>query len=252
MSGEAGDSPDDADAVFSEALTSLKRRGSNLLVVGAVTGDTSANACRRMLGDSDAVDRHRLLVFTDADGRCATERVPGVGTVHPGESVTLIDNAAASRSAVVSGPPPGRARSAQATDGPSVPGTGHDGVARQEVDATNLAELGTAITEAIDAIEADADGLGAAELRVCLDSLLPLLEANGREPVFRFLHVLTSRIREERAMAHFHLPVDPSAEEVHVLAPLFDAIVELRTENGTDQQRWHVQDADVTTDWLTV
>lgn len=247
MAGEVGRS---GDGALTEALTDLKRQGCNLLVVGTVTGDASEGACRRMLGDDDSSGRRRLLAFTDADGRRAADRLPGDCDGPADENVTLVEHAAASRSSVATGAAAGGGVTTESPDGPTLSGAAVS--ADYEVDATNLTELGDTLAEALAAIESDAGELAPAELRLCFDSLLPLLESNGEESVFRFLHVLTGHVRQKRGMAHYHLPVDPSASEVHLFAPLFDAVVELRTEDGHTQQRWHVDDADVSTDWLTV
>lgn len=250
MPGDEGQSPESPDRDFSDALASLKRAGSNLLVTGAVPGEASAESCRRMLGDDGGTDRQRLFVFTDADSEGVADRLPdGHDCAHDG--VTLIDHAESSRGAAATSP--GGPTLAETPESPSSPSLADRAVAVDcEVDATDLVELGRTITETIDEIDDAAGGLEPAELRLCLDSLLPLLESNPGEAVFRFLHVLTSQVRRRRGMAHYHLPIEPTAEQAHLLAPLFDAVVELRTENGTTQQRWHVHEAEITTDWLVV
>ncbi|WP_458210438.1 DUF7504 family protein [Haladaptatus sp. NG-SE-30] len=110
---------------------------------------------------------------------------------------------------------------------------------------------GVAISEAIDAFDADADGLAPAELRLCFDSLIPLLSIDEKL-LFRFLHILIGRLKSANGMGHFHLPRAHTNAAVLRLESLFDAVVELRLESGQLQQRWHSHDRETTTDWLVV
>lgn len=67
--------------------------------------------------------------------------------------------------------------------------------------------------------------------RIVVDSLSPLLHYSDTETVFRFMHVLTSRISEANAVG-FHVLESPahSAEEINTLKQLFDGIVEITEE----------------------
>jgi hypothetical protein len=122
----------------------------------------------------------------------------------------------------------------------------------RHIEAGRLAELGDAIEAEIDAIEAESDGLAPAELRVCLDSLTPLLDAHDREAIIRFLDRATTRVKRAHGMCHVHLPAPRDWEAVTALEEPFDAIVELRVEQGRIQQRWQLRDADVTSEWFGV
>jgi hypothetical protein len=225
-----------SDDEFTEALADLKAEGCNLLVVGTVPEEATARVCRRMLGDVEAGRRERLLVFTDAATDAVTNRLPHA----PGEPTppaTLIDHAATARSAVAD----------QGTAaGPRMP----PDVNVRRVESDGLGELGTAISRAIDDLARDDPDPG--EVRVCVDSLSPLLEGYDEGVVFRFLHVLTGRVRQAKGLAHFHLPVQADAREARLLAPLFDAVVEVRMADGLAEQRWRLRDGDVETDWLAV
>lgn len=226
-----------SDDEFTEALADLKEEGCSLLVVGTVPEEATARVCRRMLGDADAGRRERLLVFTDAAADAATDRLPHA----PGEPTppaTLIDHAATARSAV--------ADQAAAPAGPTMP----QALNVRRVESDDLGELGTAISRAIDDLARGDPAPG--EVRVCLDSLSPLLEGYDESVVFRFLHVLTGRVRQANALAHFHLPVPADAREARLLAPLFDATVEVRMADGRAEQRWELRDGDVETEWLAV
>lgn len=76
---------------------------------------------------------------------------------------------------------------------------------------------------------------GEGEVVVCFDSLTPLLQLVDTRRAFQFLHILTNRIRETGARAHFHL--DPDAHDARTMATirsLFSVIYELGPD-GT----WH-------------
>lgn len=208
-------------AQFSQALAGLKRRGSNLLVVGPGQSGGHVQACGRLLGTAEAA-RERLLVFT-AGAERLDERL---GDVDP-TSVHVVDAVNLTRStATESGTP--------------VPPRTID-VAADDLDA-----LRDAVTSEIEAYGA----LEPAELRVCIDSLRPLLADHAPADVTGFLDDVTTEVSDARGMGHYHLPVatdDPAVEEI---ASLFDAVVELRNDTDGHRQRWHLEDLDLTTDWL--
>lgn len=218
-------------ATFTRALASLKRRGSNLLVVGAGNDRTHADACRRLLGD-DETDRRRLFVFTDRSG-CSVddETTSGTGT-------RVVEYATRTRGAAAAQP----SETAGSAAGPQAPG-------RREV-VDDLPSLGRAVGEAVADFEDDTAGMAPAQLRLCVDSLRPLLDEHDEQAVFRFLHAMTGDVRAVRGMGHYHLPVAYDDATVRTLAPLFDAVVEIRSQGADAQQRWHLREAGVTTDWL--
>jgi hypothetical protein len=122
-------------------------------------------------------------------------------------------------------------------------------VEKRVVDSELLSALGTTVLEAVDGIEAETD-LDPGELRLCLDSVRPLLQHHRSETVFRLLHMVTSRVRQSTGMGHFHLRLDHENDYVRLLEPLFDAIVEVRVDSSAVEQRWHLRDSEVTSDWI--
>jgi hypothetical protein len=116
--------------------------------------------------------------------------------------------------------------------------------------AGSVASLGTAALDAIARLEAESDG--ARGVRVCVESLAPLVSASDAETVFRFLHLLGGRVRQSAGLMHVHLTTGPDEELARTLAPLFDGRVALRTRGGRAEQRWHLDDPDVTSGWLPV
>ena len=53
-------------------------------------------------------------------------------------------------------------------------------------------------------------------------------------------------------MGHVRLSRPLGAESVRLLAPLFDAIIELRLDGTEAVHRWHFRDAEVTSEWLPI
>lgn len=237
MGRECGtDAPEtETAAAFSRALTSLKRQGSCLLLVGADHDAALSKSCQRFLGDETAGPRRRLFVATDADGRSVRDRIRSTDGRPDDSEVTIVDWSTRTRSAVA-----GVAEAARAP------------IPEIRVESEKPSELGIEISAAIAEFEAASGELDPAELRVCFDSLSPVLAEYDGETAFRFLHVLTARIRGVRGMGHFHLPVERDSQAVRTVAPLFDAVVEVRTRNGRAEQRWHLREQDLTTDWLSL
>lgn len=217
-----GPESDDAGetASVTSALARLKREGSNLLVVGATDGTVHATICDRLLGDSTG-DRRRAFVTTEQGG-C-------VPITPSSDTVIRYDS---------------RTRSAAAASTPSAdPTLPSDRV-------TSLSGLGSGIVDAIESIDKEVDGLDPAEFRLCIDSLGPLLEEYAERDLFRFLHAVTNEVQAVSGMAHYHLPVDYETDAVRTLAPLFDAVIEIRAGPDGPQQRWHLRRINATTEWL--
>lgn len=260
--GERDGDVSDTESALSLAriLRSLKRHGSNLLVVGLTSDEGYGRVCGRMLGDDTAGPRRRLLVVTGADSTGVAERArhaqrPPAGTAR------YITYSASARSASdeqsQSPHEPGDERTDEGYGGDGSESRGENGgdeetLASRHVEAGQLVDLGDAIVAEIDAIEAENDGLVPAELRVCLDSLTPLLDAHGRDAVTRFLDRVTTRVKAAHGMGHVHLPVARDWDAVADFEGSFDAVVELRVERGRTQQRWHLREANVTSDWFGV
>lgn len=89
-------------------------------------------------------------------------------------------------------------------------------------DPADLADLGITV----DALLAEWDGDGN-RTTVCLHSITALLRHAALDRVFRFVHLLSGRVRATDGFAHYHLdPSEHDQETVDTLVPLFDAVVE--------------------------
>jgi hypothetical protein len=73
---------------------------------------------------------------------------------------------------------------------------------------------------------------------VCFNSVTSLLQYADLQRAFRFLHVVTGRIKTVGGVGHFHL--DPDAHDPQTLATLkglFDAVIEVEDDGTREIQR---------------
>ena len=212
-------------ATFSQELSELKQEGSNLLVVGTGCLGAHQRACKRLLGE-ETPDRRRLFAIVESPDVDSCRHVPN----DPCESVDrlIVRNLD--------------------DDRPTV----NRPVPTIHVDTRLLSVFGAEINVAIDEFEQAAQGLTPAQLRLCFDSLGPLFAQHEPQTLFRLLHLVTARMRQVSGMGHFHLRVDRDDDHVKLLEPLFDAVVELRTVDEQHEQRWHIHEKGLTSDWLSI
>lgn len=211
---------------FADALGRLQRDGGALLVVGAAPGTTHERACSRMLGSSD---QPRVVCRTD--GSCSA------GVTHAGPDDRIVELAVEARSAAAATP-------GQSHEGAAAAPTAGDGPTRTVVETP--AEFGARVADAVAELTSEAD-----DPRVCVDSLLPLVEELGEERAFEWYHTIAADVRAAGGVCHAHLPVGRDDDLVARLEALVDATVELRLVDGEPQQRWFVHGS-VTSDWLSL
>lgn len=219
---------------FAAHLSALKQQGSALLVVGDLAPEQYRHLCHRMLGDATTAPRRRVLVTTNPSMQSPQARVPPAERPIQSTPVRHITYAVQAR-----------------TTTPDIAASPRQ-VPTEHIVAPDLSALGIAIADAIHELQQDTSEFAAAELRVCFDSLRPVLSAHEIETVFQFLHLLIGRIQDVRGMGHFHLPVAPDRDAVRRLTPLFDAVVTLRQTGDQLQQRWRLPDEELTSPWLSV
>jgi len=214
---------------FADALGRLQRDGGTLLVVGATPGDTHGRACRRLLGSSE-----QPRVVGRTDGSCSA------GSARTGSKDRLIDLAVEARNGAAACSDAGDSAGAGATAGPGSP---EAGTARRTV-AETPAAFGARVADAVAELTTDAD-----DPRVCVDSLLPVVEELGPERTFEWYHTVSADVRAAGGVCHAHLPLARDDDLVRRFETLVDATIELRLVDGRPEQRWFVH-GEVTSDWL--
>lgn len=205
---------------FAQRLEELKREGANLLLVGDTTREAHTAASQRLLEGPEADHRH-VFVFAEGAGICTD----------------LPDQADPETTRVVT----------QAAGGERASGWSAD-IPETVVEDPEPSALATATVETVNDLHDD--DLDPGDLRVCFDSITSLVRDNDSEDVFRTLHLITTRVRQLKGLGHFHLQIDRDEDYVRLLEPVFDAVVELRVADGAPQQRWHLRDSEVTSDWI--
>lgn len=223
-------------------LNELKAEGCNLLVVGDSRRELFTRASGSLLGDANA-PRYRLLALNDATPQSAAERLPDpVETSQPLTAMTkLVRHPLSARS------------TATAESAGSYPEL--TGIPESHVTTECLVELETELVESMTEFHNRTTTRGSTELRVGVDSLVPLLDRYEESAVRRFLRIVCDHAREYDAMAHYILPEPYDSDRVQSLANEFEAVVEVRSVDPTKhdhdaEERWHIPGKDLTIDWL--
>ncbi|WP_411963186.1 hypothetical protein [Haloferax sp. YSMS24] len=227
--GDTDTSAAEDTSTFQLRLDDLKRRGSSLLVVGSVPNELYSRASRQMLG-APTEPRRRLTVMNESaslDSRLhpSIRRSP--------EWTRVIRYQTLERSAAAA----------------SAGGTPIQSAYERRVNG-GLGRLGSEISKDIENFDSLANGMSPAELRVAFDALPSLLANYERKEVFRFLHAMTAHVRAQKGMVHVWSPGERTDEVNRMLAPLFDAVVELDVDGQNARQRWHLRDIDVSSGWF--
>lgn len=194
----------------------------NVLLLAPPLGSSDGDACSSLLtGDSSRRVNVLSVTFNQTpDARIEQWRATGgptdpanLGFIVVGEGV---------RSAAAAHPP--------------AEGQGPDGLGPTIASVSSPADLTGIGIELGNFLEDWADDGN--ELRLCFHTLTTLLQYAELRSVYRFVHVLTGRIRSSRGVAHYHL--DPAAHDertVNTLLALFDAVVEHGTEGDWEVRR---------------
>lgn len=107
-------------------------------------------------------------------------------------------------------------------------------------DPADFTGIGIKITEYLRTFEEARYDDGPTTITCCFDSLTALIQYAHLERVYRFLHALTTWIRNSSATAHYHL--DPEAHDTRetiLLEPLFDATLHATTD--TTPTDWTIE-----------
>lgn len=215
---------------FGDALEGLRREGGALLVVGAVPDEVHQQVCGELLG---APDRDRLLI------RAGDRQVP---RAVPTDSDHVVEYEAGARGGATTGVTPSGPGGPGGPGGGVGSGTGSGGTAT----VSGVPAAADAVEERLGSLDATATG----DPRVCVDSVLSLVDIAGEQAAFRFLHLVTGTARSLGGTAHCHLAGRSDSPLATTFEALMDATVELRLSDGRPQQRWTIHDGGVQSGWL--
>ncbi len=250
-------------------LTRLKREGCAVLVAGRVPERLLDDLSARLLGDATG-DRDRVRVVGLVDrplDRARTRLSLALGEGDAGVVATAGGRTAAAAGGNLDTESPGgegpgvepldggrpdadRPDADRPDDGPA-PGASVGPVPGASVErVAGVEQFADALPAAVERAAAEPASLDPAALRVCVDSLRPLVTAPGVDHR-AFVERVRTECTRRRAIAHFVLPAPADGETAAALSPLFDVVVSLRTRDGPEQ-RWHLRAADHRTDWVRV
>ena len=201
------------EAAFVQALSSLKRNGSSLFIVGDTSQETHVAACNRLIGRDDERPR-RFFVRPTGDSPCSVE---------PDDPSRTIDGDVLTRSAVASQPSPA------------------------PLDDITPMRIANDTIETLDLGAIDDD---TGQIRVCIDSFLSMLDTHPESDVFHALHTICGCVSDCNGVGHVHVPLPRSHDVVETMSPLFDAIIEVRTGSDGPEHCCYLRDQDVTSGWL--
>ncbi|WP_254766689.1 DUF7504 family protein [Salinilacihabitans rarus] len=208
-----------------ERLATLKARGCNLLVTGAVAPEVTFHASRTLLGTGGA--RERVLVCLDLEPDADHYLRAGYATEPT--SITVRNGFQ-------------RSVSGSSTSTPSDDETLLD---------HRLHPLQSRICESIADSDERRDDLEPAQLRLGVLTLRPIIEEFDRYDVVRFVRIVANLVEGVGGMAHYHLPIEDDDRLVEEYAGLFDGRIELRQRGRLPaEMRWHLHDVGRTTGWF--
>lgn len=167
----------------------LGRTPANVLVESSGIDDAGVVACSRLLLEAD-LDRLGIVTVerTPSEWERQLDQL-ALGRVPP---VEYVDVETLSRST---------SASVEAGDLPSSVTTVSD--------PADLMALGTAMD---DLLRTDGERVG-----ICLHSISALLQFVDREPLFKFLHLMSERVRRADALGAYYLGTSASGTELRVL-----------------------------------
>jgi hypothetical protein len=221
-----------------ERISELEETGANVLVRGTCGPEETNAVCTDLLGDPNG-DRYRIVALVGNGGKSALDRLPDGAEEEP-RHLRIVDYAATARSVA---------------DPEDVFGADLGDVSRPTSGVythveSGLDEFGVALSEEATGLVGPFETLAPGSLRLCVDSLRPLVVDHDVEELYTFLHLLTSFVKRHRGIAHYHLPSSVDDAAVRPLADLFDATIEVELVNDALRQRWTVDGE--ATDWLPV
>lgn len=187
--------------------------GTNVLLLAPSLEPAGTQACGTLCTGVRSTGRNVLVISFTRTPDDVIQRLRSQATATPPSKIGIISVGDSTRSAA-------------ATDG----GGGPSGpVAISTLSSPgDLTGMGITITEQLQEWVGDGN-----QIAICYDSLSMLLQYADVDRSFRFLHVITGRLRAVDAISHFHM--DPTVHEertLNTIKTLFDAAVEFEDDGS--------------------
>jgi hypothetical protein len=185
---------------------------SNVLLLVPSLGSQSSGACHDLLTRTPPEETNVLAItFTQTAEEWASRWMDDVGTAPARGGIVGIGQGDAELSS--------QSWAAKTVENPS-----------------DLTGIGIELSELLSGM---ATAAGEEEqIAVCFNSVTSLLQYADLQRAFRFLHVVTGRVKTVGGVGHYHL--DPDAHDSQTLATLkglFDAVVEVEEDGSLSVQR---------------
>lgn len=225
-------SRNDQDAqLFGRQLNGLKQDGCNLLVVN--DAESADAVCRRSLGEQ----RRHLFIPTTTTVKSVLDR--HAPTPRDSSMLGVIDATAAAPT-----------RSATAINGPANFDTTADWYDRID-HLDDLGQLGRLANNHLTRFSR-AESAIPGEIRLCFESLDPFFDSPDTERLFKFLHLLTARVRDVQGIGHFHAASGIDGTDLDIVTSLFDATVHVHADADTIRQRWQLHNSGYDSGWINI
>jgi hypothetical protein len=236
-----GDEPGrEVEERFADELMRLKQRGCCVLVTGSVSERVRTVQSRALFG-SITEHRQRVLALTDATPAITSEYLPdGLGPEH--SDVTVLDYTETVRN--VTGIDP-----SSLEPHPSIAPSDSRESTETGTENASVIGLGETLRDSIaETIQTD---LSPGELRVGVATLNALIAMDGLPSTCAFVDAVRTDLLAANGMGHVHFPGSLDDDTLAALRPVVDIHLELReSQNNPPEQRWHLLDADLTTNWI--
>lgn len=202
----------DKTRVFAQRLEEFKTQGCNILVTGSVDSYTFSRQLSKALGSAEC---KQILVSPDA--LTNPEQLLPDAVSPDASTVEIIDSQQI----------------------------------RHTASSSTSGELGMLSNDVLDAVHRfnDEYELGDNDLRIGVQSLNQINDRVDQPAVVRFVRSVAQTVGFVNGTVYYQFQ-DASEQAAHLLETgIFDAEIELRNNNRAEQ-RWHLPDDEITTDWV--
>lgn len=228
-------------------LDELRAQGTMILVIGDADSVALHRISSSLLGDQT---KGRVPVFAliDQPESLVSERVVNPEEITETQILRYVDHLTAD---VKTG--------TRTQEGAAVSPEEESSTNPESVSSTiqgDLNQLTKQLTERVEALASNRS-FEDRNLRVCIDSAIPIFDHHAIPDVREFFADLRSLTQRYTAMTHAMYPVNVSADAANdglsmfsEMLASFDILIEVRSEGGMHEQRWNLLDHDCRTAWI--